>query len=136
MRVLSLLIVAFSIAISALPIQVPKDRLLDNLPDTILNSVSDLLSYPKNPKVPGGEAADPLLCSYSPVFCLPTCATQCAGGAEVCATCFTNCSRTRGCGDGAVDSGKGKGKGAQSDKDTGDKDTGDKDKNGKDNGGK
>ncbi|KAI0001222.1 hypothetical protein F4779DRAFT_139904 [Xylariaceae sp. FL0662B] len=106
MRVLSL-ILALSIAVPALPIPITKDRLLDNLPDTILGSVSDLLGYPKNPNGPG-DAADPLLCGYGPVFCLPECATQCAGGSEACATCFTNCARTRGCDYNGVDNGNGK----------------------------
>ncbi|KAI1338323.1 hypothetical protein F5Y15DRAFT_416966 [Xylariaceae sp. FL0016] len=70
------------------------DPLLDNLPDTILSSVSDLLGYPKHPQ--DGDT-NCFLSKYNPSFCVGTCAGACIKGAQACSDCLQKCYKAHSC---------------------------------------
>ncbi|KAI3319311.1 hypothetical protein HD806DRAFT_539346 [Xylariaceae sp. AK1471] len=86
-----------AITVYALPIPKINDQLLNNLPDTILNSVSDLLGYPINPNEEGKSSFLP--CDFDANFCVGNCAADCIGGAQVCANCLSSCYKKNSCDD-------------------------------------
>ncbi|KAH9906206.1 hypothetical protein F4778DRAFT_778599 [Xylariomycetidae sp. FL2044] len=86
-------------ATTALPVPqgAVNDPLLDNLPDTILDSVSSLLGYPKKPVK--DDKANAFKCAYDPAFCVGDCVKVCIGGAQACSKCLMECSAKKDCRD-------------------------------------
>ncbi|KAI0023869.1 hypothetical protein F4780DRAFT_27016 [Xylariomycetidae sp. FL0641] len=93
-------ITALAIAVYALPIPMPavNDPLLNNLPDSILSSVSDLLGYPTTPNK-DHPYKDILGCDFDSKFCVGNCAAECIAGAQACSNCLQKCYHENSCDD-------------------------------------
>ncbi|KAI8629691.1 hypothetical protein F5Y19DRAFT_475141 [Xylariaceae sp. FL1651] len=82
------------IAVYALPLPAVRDPLLDNLPDTILDSISDLLGYPLSSH---DDEPSFLPCDFDTNFCVGDCAAECIGGAQACSNCLSSCYKDTSC---------------------------------------
>ncbi|KAI1490486.1 hypothetical protein F5X96DRAFT_669683 [Biscogniauxia mediterranea] len=81
----------FATTTAAVPVPAVHSPLLDNLPDTILDAVSDLLGYPVRPE------EDDFRCYWDPGFCMSDCTSDCIAGNENCGTCFQGCYKKHHC---------------------------------------